>query len=137
MLHIVKPAVCGARPASVSVNFWQVGGAEDSPSQVSRQVIRAELRGDGFRLVSALWDALNHPSRFATPQSTIDAVMYSLRGGAAVLSRDDVQRRLAVIDETQLLKMIDLLQKRDGKIAPRWSDDEVEQLMQTWTACHG
>jgi len=33
--------------------------------------------------------------------------------------------------------MIDLLPKRDGKIAPRWSDEEVEQLMQTWTVCHG
>jgi hypothetical protein len=87
--------------------------------------------------VDALWNALNDPGRFATPQSIIDAVMYSLRGGTAVLSRDDVQRRLAVINETQLLKMIDLLQKRDGKIAPRWSDEEVEQLMQTWTACHG
>jgi len=70
-------------------------------------------------------------------QSTIDAVMYSLRGGTAVLARDDVQHRLAVVDETQLLEMIDLLQKRDGRIAPRWSDGEVEQLMQTWTACHG
>jgi hypothetical protein len=87
--------------------------------------------------LGALWDALNHPSRFATPQSTIDAVMYSLRGGTAVLSRDDVRRRLSVIDEPQLLKMIDLLQKRDGKIAARWSDDEVEQLMKTWAACHG
>ena len=70
-------------------------------------------------------------------ESTIDAVMYSLRGGTAVLSRDDVRHRLAVIDEMQLLEMIGLLQKRDGKIAPCWSDEEVEQLMQTWTACHG
>jgi hypothetical protein len=83
-----------------------------------------------------LWDALNDPSRFAAPQSTIDAVMYSLRGGTAVLLRDDVRRRLAVIG-AQLLKMIDLLQKRDGKIAPRWSDVEVEQLMRAWAACHG
>ena len=87
--------------------------------------------------LGALWNALNHPSRFPTPQSTIDAVMYSLRGGAAVLSRDDVQRRLAVIDETQLLKMIDLLQKRDGRIAPRWSDDDIEKLLETWMACGG
>jgi hypothetical protein len=50
MLHIVKPAAIGARPASAFVN-WQVGGAEDSPSQVSPQAIRAELRGDGFRLI--------------------------------------------------------------------------------------
>jgi hypothetical protein len=50
MLHIVKPAALGAQRASVSVN-WQVGGAEDNPSQFSRKGIRAELRGDGFRLV--------------------------------------------------------------------------------------
>jgi hypothetical protein len=85
--------------------------------------------------VDALWNALNDPARHATPQSTVAA--YSLRGGPAVLTQDDVRRRLAAIDESQLLGMIDLLQKRDGKIAPRWSDEDVEQLMQTWTACHG
>ena len=45
MLDKVKPAAIGARPASVSVNFWQPDGAEDNPSQISRQVIRAELTG--------------------------------------------------------------------------------------------
>ena len=79
----------------------------------------------------------SNPIKEPATQSTIDAVMYSLRGGAAVLSRDDVQRRLAVIDETQLLKMIDLLQKRDGRIAPRWSDDDIEKLLETWMACGG
>jgi hypothetical protein len=70
-------------------------------------------------------------------QSTIDAVMFSLRGGTAVLSRDDVRGRLAVINEAQLLEMVELLQKRDGRIAPRWEDGDIEKLMQTWTACHG
>ena len=70
-------------------------------------------------------------------QSTIDAVMYSLRGGIAVLSRADVCGRLAVIAEDQLREMIMLLQKRDGQIAPRWSDDGIEKLVETWTACHG
>jgi hypothetical protein len=73
----------------------------------------------------------------AAAQSTIDAVMYSLRRGTAVLSRDDVQHRLAVIDETQLREMIVLLQRRDGRIAPRWSDGDIEKLVETWTACHG
>jgi hypothetical protein len=54
-----------------------------------------------------------------------------------VLSRDDVRGRLAVIDQTQLLEMIALLQKRDGRIALRWSDDEIEKLMETWAARHG
>jgi len=44
MLHKVKPAAFGARPASAFVNS-QVGGAEDSPSQVSRKAITAELAG--------------------------------------------------------------------------------------------
>ena len=70
-------------------------------------------------------------------QSTIDAVMFSLRGGAAVLSRDDVHGRLAVIDENQLREMIAVLQKRDGQIAPRWPDEDIEKLVETWMACHG
>jgi hypothetical protein len=87
--------------------------------------------------LGALCDALNHLSHFATPQSTINAVMFSLRGGTAVLSRDDVRRRLAVIDESRLREMIVLLQKRDGRIAPRWSDNDIEKLLETWTACRG
>jgi hypothetical protein len=70
-------------------------------------------------------------------QSTIDAVMFSLRGGTAVLLRDDVRRRLSIINEDQLREMIMLLQKRDGRIVPRWSDDEIEKLVETWTSCHG
>jgi len=69
-------------------------------------------------------------------QSTIDAVMYSLRGGAAVLARDDVQHRLAVIDESQLRQMIVMLQRRDGRIAPPWPDDDIKKLIETWTSCH-
>jgi len=69
-------------------------------------------------------------------QSTIDAAMYSLRGGTAVLVRDDVRGRLAVVSEDQLREMIMLLQKR-GRIAPRWSDEDVQKLAETWATCHG
>ena len=69
-------------------------------------------------------------------QSTVDAVMYSLRGGIAVLSRADVCGRLAVIAEDQLREMVVLLQKRD-EIAPRWSDDDVKKLLTAWASCHG
>jgi hypothetical protein len=73
----------------------------------------------------------------AAAQSTIDAVMYSLRGGTAVLSRADVCGRLAVIGKHQLHEMIVLLQKRDGRIAPRWSDDDIKKLLAAWASCHG
>jgi hypothetical protein len=75
--------------------------------------------------------------RPAAAQSTIDAVMYSLRSGIAVLTRDDVRGRLAVIAEDQLREMVVLLQKRDGRIAPRWEDDDIEALIETWATCHG
>ena len=45
MLHIVKPAALGAQRASVSVDFWQVDGAEDSLARYARQAICAELTG--------------------------------------------------------------------------------------------
>ena len=56
----VKPAAIGARPASVSVYFWQVGGAEDSPSQVSGKAIRADLAGSDS--CSALGITINSSS---------------------------------------------------------------------------
>jgi len=61
MLDKVKPAAIGARPASVSVNFWQPNGAEDNPSQFSRQATRAELRGDD------ICDACGITVRSSTP----------------------------------------------------------------------
>jgi hypothetical protein len=63
--------------------------------------------------------------------------MFSLRGGTAVLSRTDVQARLSAVDETQLREMAVLLQKRDGRIASPWSDDEIEKLIETWVSCRG
>jgi hypothetical protein len=69
-------------------------------------------------------------------QSTVDAVMYSLRGGTAVLTRDDVRDRLSAIADDQFREMIVLLQKRDGRIAPPWSDDDIRELIATWTQCH-
>jgi hypothetical protein len=44
MLHIVNPPRLARGGLWHFVN-WQVGGAEDSPSQVSRKAIRAELTG--------------------------------------------------------------------------------------------
>jgi len=85
--------------------------------------------------LGALWERLNSPTPQRAAKSTIDALMYSLRSGAAVLARDVVRSRLATIAEDQLREMIALLQKRDGRIAPPWSDDDIKKLIRTWSAC--
>jgi hypothetical protein len=66
----------------------------------------------------------------AAAQSTVDALLFSLRSGTAVLSRQDVRRRLTDINENQVREICALLQKRE----PRWSDDELEKLLEAWTA---
>ena len=71
MLHIVKPAAIGARPASAFVN-WQVGGAEDSPSQVSPQATRAELIGSDVCTAFGL-TARNHSPVLALCRALIEA----------------------------------------------------------------
>jgi hypothetical protein len=89
MLHIVKPAAIGARPASVFVD-WKIGGAEGKPSQVSRQVTRAELRGDGFRLVGGR-------GRIMTPTALIkyDAARTALAEAHRVDSRSPMAKYVA------------------------------------------
>jgi hypothetical protein len=49
--------------------------------------------------LGALWDNLNDPQRFATPQSTIDAICYCIRTrGIAALEEENIKERLANCD---------------------------------------
>ena len=68
-------------------------------------------------------------------QSTIDALLYSLRAGATALARDDVQRRIAMLAERQMHDCCKQLQHRN--IAKSWTRDEIEKLVALWASCHG
>jgi hypothetical protein len=63
-------------------------------------------------------------------QSTIDALLYSLRQGVSVLTRDDVLRRLSLLDDQQLMEVVVLLQKR--RLFPAWSKHDVAVLANVW-----
>jgi len=69
-------------------------------------------------------------------QSTIDALMYSLRSGTAALKRKDAKQRIACLDERQLHACCKQLQHRSPDIAKSLSKDEVEMLVAVWAACH-
>jgi hypothetical protein len=66
-------------------------------------------------------------------ESTVEALMYSLRPGAAALARKDVQGRLRELDERQVRHACSVLQNRDRKIGQLWSDDDVARLVITWS----
>lgn len=90
-------------------------------SSEPEQLVRAEQR--------------SQPSDRGAAQSTVDALMYSLRSGVGVLSRSDVRQRLAALNEKQLRDVCTALQNR--KVAKSWTAADVEKLIETWMASHG
>jgi hypothetical protein len=55
---------------------------------------------DHNETLGALWNRLNNPSRFATPQSTIEAIVYSVRErGIAALKEPANRERLSRCDD--------------------------------------
>jgi hypothetical protein len=70
---------------------------------------------DGLSL-DALWNALNHPSRFATPQSVVDAIVYSVRArGIAALEEPNIKERLANCDQAAMKQIRDRIEKLRAK----------------------
>jgi hypothetical protein len=69
-------------------------------------------------------------------KSTIDVLMYTLRAGVKALARDDVRRRVVVLEEQQVHDCCKELQHRNSNVAKSWTEDEVEKLVATWASCH-
>jgi hypothetical protein len=66
--------------------------------------------------LGALWNNLNDPSRFATPESTIEAILYCVHTrGITVLEEPNIKERLATCDEAarkQIDERIDRMRER-------------------------
>jgi hypothetical protein len=66
--------------------------------------------------------------------STVEALMFELRGGTSVLS-ETACARLSVLSEQQLHDVCGRLQRL--KIARAWTPDEITTLVDKWNGCHG
>jgi hypothetical protein len=64
----------------------------------------------------ALWDQLNHPNRYPTPQSTVEAIMFAVceRGDAALKERATIER-LAQCDEAATVEINKRIEKLFAK----------------------
>jgi hypothetical protein len=71
---------------------------------------------DNEKALGPLWDQLNSPSRFGTPQSTIDAIMYCVRErGLALLKEPANVERLLRCDanaKAQIDQRIETLRQK-------------------------
>jgi hypothetical protein len=65
--------------------------------------------------------------------STVEALMFELRGGTKALSEPVVRRRLAELSEQQLRDVGARLQRLKPEIANAWSAAEIPNLISVWT----
>jgi hypothetical protein len=68
--------------------------------------------------------------------STIEALMYALRRGGAVLTDPNNARRLSELSEAQLHGVCARLQNLKPTIARLWTAEEVEALVAIWWNTH-
>jgi hypothetical protein len=67
--------------------------------------------------------------------STVEALMFGLRDGLEALpTNPDRLRRLSELNEEQLCAVCERLQDFKPHIAPAWSPEEVQALIDIWTA---
>jgi hypothetical protein len=63
---------------------------------------------------------------------TVEALMFSLRGGVAVLAQLKTQYRLAELGDKQMREVAVRAQKFKPEIAAAWKPEDVEVLITLW-----
>ena len=66
--------------------------------------------------------------------STVEAIMFTLRTGVAALEREWIKVRLPLLDEDQLRRVCERVQKFEPKIAQPWTDEQTGELIAAWRA---
>jgi hypothetical protein len=77
-----------------------------------------------------LWDELNAARlRGRAAQSTVDALMFSLRSGVKALGQPNTLRRLCQLSDEQLRDVAVRLQRFNPHIAPAWNVENLGVLI--------
>jgi hypothetical protein len=70
------------------------------------------------------------------PETTVDALVYSLRRGVHEVTNADTLHRLSGLGEGQLKAVCRRVQSFNPEIAIPWSSDEVAALIAKWRELH-
>jgi hypothetical protein len=90
--------------------------------------------GDHRRAAVAVVE--DQPSHGRAAESTVEALMFTLRAGLGALKQPNTLRRLSELNVTQLRHVMVRLQKFKPEIAPPWSPDEIAVLFAVWGKIH-
>jgi hypothetical protein len=102
---------------------------ETEPERLARL---RRLLADNISLDRA-WGELNQHQRVDAPQTTVEALMFSLRRGVGALADEPAtQRRLSELSEEQVCEVYARVQKFKPRIAPAWSEPDADVLLVLW-----
>lgn len=68
--------------------------------------------------------------------STIEALLFELRGGLNALKHSSNQRRLRELNDEQMTEVAACLRQRLPQIGKAWTADETQQLISKWEELH-
>ena len=68
--------------------------------------------------------------------STVEALLFGLREGIDALPTKQRLRRLSELSGEQLRAVCERLQNFKSHIAPAWSPEELQALVDIWSTCH-
>jgi hypothetical protein len=74
--------------------------------------------------------------RSGAAASTVEALAYSLRRRIHALTAPATLERLSKLNERQLSEVVQGVQNFKQKIAPAWTPDEAEALIEIWGESH-
>jgi hypothetical protein len=108
---------------------WRADEKRRREAEPERLAQLRRLLDDSVSIERA-WSELNQWRRDGAPQTTVEALMFSLRSrGVGTLGESDTRRRLSELNAAQLREVALRLRKLKPKIARAWSPKEVEVLI--------
>jgi hypothetical protein len=120
---------CGAEPC-INPSFCRT--CREADARHHRRDPNAERRrrllADSISIDRAYAEINKLKGRAAN--STVEALAFQLRSGVGVLKEASVRRRLSELSDEQLVEIGARVQRHKPEIAPVWSDDDVDTLMQ-------
>jgi len=130
-----------ARNPLSSPSFGELCRAADKKQlqkPVDPRIARArQLLADNISLDRAYAEITSDRLCNRAADSTLEALMFSLRSGLAALGKPDTLRRLSECGVEQARAIAVRVQKFKPEIAPPWTPENVEVLLAAWSKVHG
>jgi hypothetical protein len=122
--------ICGAQPC-INPSFCRTCRGADARHRRDPNAERhRRLLADDISLQRAYAEISSSHIKGRAADSTVEALAFQLRVGVGALKEPSTRRRLSELSDKLLAEIVARVRRHKPEIAPVWSDDEVDTLMQ-------